>query len=215
MLDRLHNSCESLAGPGPEVANTASSLVVLAVGLWFALRPRQPSLARPMGVLAAMLGVGGLVAHSWPNILTEILSMIPLVLLFATVFFAYARDILRLSRGEAATAVVVILPFVAVSLSLFVVLEGPASTAGYAALPVFMLGIAVVLRQSHPATAARVLLATVLLLIGLALRAVDLPLCPLAPHGTHALWHLISAVVIWILICTYRRHLLAAPGAHG
>jgi hypothetical protein len=162
-----------------------------------------------------LTGATTALVHVWPTLLAETIDLVPTVAFVGLVFFAYARDVLRLSGGEALTGALVIVPFVAASQPLLFLLHGPLATAGYAALPVFLLGMAVVLRQKDMRAGFRIFLAALVLLGALALRALDEPLCGVFPWGTHFLWHLGAAGVIGILICTYRRQLLAAAGPGG
>ena len=216
MLQVIYNSCERV-GPGllAESLNLATGVVILLTGLWFLTRSRQPELSWWMALQVVLMGMTALLSHAWPNVVTEALSVVPIVLFFAVAVYAYARDLLSLSHGESIAAVLIVLPFVAISQPLNFLLDGPAASAGFAAMPVFMLGIAVLLRQRDNLAGLRVLGAAGLLAAGLVLRAADKPLCAEFPFGTHALWHVLATIVVAILICTYRRHLLAAGNARG
>jgi hypothetical protein len=214
VFEQLDKYCE-WAGPGgfSEPLNILTGAVFAVIGVWFLRRPAQPGLARAMAILCLLTGITTVLHHYLPNPLTEMLDILPTLGFIAVVFFGYARDVLRLSAGESLSGTLVLMPFVGGSLLLLLLLEEPFATAGYAALPVFILGMAVVLRQRDGGTGFRVMLAGVALMLGLVLRAADMQVCAAFPVGTHFLWHLCAAATVAMLICAYRRHLLAAGGA--
>jgi hypothetical protein len=42
--------------------------------------------------------------------------------------------------------------------------------------------------------------------VSLAFRTADLPLCATLPSGTHFLWHILNAAVLYSLVRTMMRH---------
>lgn len=62
-------------------------------------------------------------------------------------------------------------------------------------------------RQSH-ASALQLAAAALLFTLSLTLRTLDNALCPLWPWGTHFIWHLLNAIVLYLLV----RALILSPG---
>jgi hypothetical protein len=69
-------------------------------------------------------------------------------------------------------------------------------------LPTLLLMIAIVAalywRQSQ--TAGAILVATVVFLLSFTARTLDAEVCPVLPVGTHFLWHLLNATLLYILV---------------
>lgn len=213
VFELADNYCERVgAGLLAEPLNALTGFAFVLLGGWMLRRPAQPGLSRLMAMICLLTGLTTVLQHLHPSQATALVDIVPTVLFVGVTFFAYSRDVMRLSLGEAVSGTLVMLPFVGGSLLLLLTLEEPLASAGYASLPVFMLGMAVVLRQRDGGTGFRVMLAGVVLVGALALRGLDLPLCDRFPWGTHFLWHLGAAASIGMLICAYRRHLLAAGG---
>ncbi len=211
MFELADNYCERVGtGLFAEPLNLITGLAFVVLGGWLLQRPRQPGLSRVMALTCLATGFTTVLQHLHPSRAMALIDIVPTFLFVGITFFAYARDVMRLSPGEAVSGTVVMLPFVGGSLLLLLALDEPFASAGYASLPVFVLGMAVVLRQRDGGTGFRVMLAAVVLVGALALRGLDLPLCDRFPWGTHFLWHLGAAASIGMLICAYRRHLLAA-----
>jgi hypothetical protein len=70
-----------------------------------------------------------------------------------------------------------------------------------------MLGVGGFLHfaRRHPA-GPRILAAAGLFAVSLAFRTADLPLCATLPSGTHFLWHILNAAVLYSLVRTMMRH---------
>ncbi len=211
MFELTDSYCERVgAGLLAEPLNVLSGLAFVLLGVWLLRKREQPGLARAMAAICLVTGITTVLQHLHPSRATVVIDIVPTILFVGITFFAYARDVMRLSLGEAVSGTLVMLPFVGGSLLLLLMLEEPFASAGYASLPVFILGMAVVLRQRDGGTGFGVMMAGVVLMGALALRGLDMPLCDRFPWGTHFLWHLVAATSIGMLICTYRRHLLAA-----
>jgi hypothetical protein len=70
-------------------------------------------------------------------------------------------------------------------------------------------------RRSAPerdrATGRALFLAAGLFALSLAFRVVDLPICPAFPTGTHFVWHLLNALVLYVLLRAAIAHAGKAP----
>ena len=160
------------------------------------------------GVLSLLLGVIGLasglfhtLAVAWAGAADSLT-----ILIFVLVYlFAANRRFLGLtpllSLGGVALAVLAI----AMLAPAFALVPGLGASAGYAPLPVLIAAYALWLRQRSPDTARGLALGALLLVLSLAFRTLDGPLCDALPRGTHFLWHLLNALMLAWMIEVHRR----------
>src|SRR3546814_1433915 len=78
------------------------------------------------------------------------------------------------------------------------------STYGVALLAMLAVGGFLHFGRRHPA-GPRILVAAGVFTLSLAFRMADLPLCAALPSGTHFLWHVLNAVVLYSLTRTMMR----------
>ena len=199
---------------GPELwsepLNAATNLAFVLVALWLWPRMRGLPLGRAMCVALAVIGLGSGLFHTlatrWAG-LADVLPILGFILLYV---FAASRDFLGLRPWAAGVAVLGFFPYAAALVPLFRLVPGLGSSAGYAPVPLLILGYAALLRRRAPATARGLTLGAGLLVLSLAARTADGPLCPSLPFGTHFLWHLLNAAMLGTMIAVYRRHMLAS-----
>jgi hypothetical protein len=82
---------------------------------------------------------------------------------------------------------------------------GLGSSAGYAPVPVLILAYAWLLRRRAPEVARGLAVGAGVLVVSLAFRTLDGPLCGLVPVGTHFLWHVLNGVMLGWMILVYVR----------
>ncbi len=216
-LAAVDGYCERM-GPGywaePVNALTNAAFVLMAVAMWRGSR----GLARAMCVVLAAIGVGSYLFHTHANRLTGVLDVTPILGFILLYVYAASRDMLGLKGWQAALCVAAFLPYAAATVPLWGMVPGLGSSAGYAPVPVLILFYAWLLRH-QPATARGLVIGAGILIVSLAFRTLDAPLCAAVPFGTHFLWHLLNAAMLGWMIGVYRRHggagSLAAMGARG
>ncbi|MGL5009222.1 MAG: hypothetical protein ACRC6I_05030, partial [Paracoccaceae bacterium] len=125
-----------------------------------------------------------------------------------------SRDMLGMKPWQAGLATVAFVPYAAATVPLWAMVPGLGSSAGYAPVPVLILFYAWLMR-GVPATARGLAVGAGILVVSLAFRTVDGPLCGMVPMGTHFMWHILNAVMLGWMIAVYNGHRLAAPGARG
>lgn len=203
--------CERAFRPGlwAEPLNTVSNLAffiaaLLCLRAWLAGGKRDvPGLL--LIVVLAAIGIGSTAFHAWPNRVTVLMDVIPIGLFILGAFGLALVRCLGAAWWVASigAALFAVASFLAASrLSPLL----PPGMAGYlpplVALP--LVAAATWWRSSQSAASERLLhaagallVASLLFALSLSLRTIDRPVCSLLPTGTHFLWHIINAMVLW------------------
>ena len=80
-------------------------------------------------------------------------------------------------------------------------------------MPLLILIYAAVLWRRSPETARGMALGAAILVVSLAFRTLDGPVCDTLTLGTHFLWHILNGLMLGWMIEVWRRHMLAGRGA--
>ncbi|PRY30952.1 hypothetical protein [Umezawaea tangerina] len=195
--------CERLApGLWGEPLNALSNLgfLLAAAVLWFRFRPEQRSM-RALVVLLALIGVASLAFHTAATELTRVFDVlfIAVFVFFYVVCFGHWFWGLPWHRAWWFAPGLAVLGVLLVPVSLAI----PGGSGSYLAAGVALVGLAVALRFFGP-TGTRhhwraFAVAGVVFAVSLTLRTVDLTWCADWPSGTHYLWHLLNAVVLFLV----------------
>ena len=146
------------------------------------------------------MGVGSSLWHTLATPWAELADTIPILLLVSVLLGSNLRRVLGASAPSIAAALVVLqVASVGVAARAPVVWNG---SLGYAPAwsALLALGAAASARSSPH---GRALLVTgILFTVSLLFRTVDRGLCPSWPWGTHFLWHILNALVLFRLLQT-------------
>ena len=201
--------CERIDGgfwaePLNAVTNAAFLVAALA-GFWFWRRQGgRDTVTLVLTGLVFAIGIGSFLFHTIPQRWTLLADVVP-IQLFAFGYFAFAlRRFLGLSD---AITVAGTLAFLGLALGLsavgrMVLPAGMAGSAGYAAFLLGLIGVALAMARA-PALRdqSRLLaLAAGTFAVSLTMRSIDGALCGSLPLGTHWLWHLLNALVLYLLL---------------
>jgi Ceramidase len=212
MLEPIDAYCERTSAAywaEPVNALTNAAFLIAAVVMW--RRTAGLPLARAMSVVIGVIGVGSYLFHTHANGLTASMDVGPILIFILLYIFAATRDLLAHGWRWAAGAVVAFFPYAALMVPAFDrVMPFLGSSAGYAPIPVLILGYAAALWRRAPDTARGMVVGAVILMVSLTFRTLDEPLCDQLPLGTHFLWHLLNGLMLGWMIEVYRRHMLAA-----
>ncbi len=198
----IDHYCER-AGPGllAEPFNVLSNLafVVVAVLLWRSLaRGREADVA--VRILIALIVAFAIASFAWHSLALPWARRLDIAALLAfqvAWLWVYLRQILGLAPRHAG------LGLLAFALCL---LPATSQASGANGLLLYLPTLAVLLalglhrRRASMRAPNRLLVAAALFAIALALRTVDTPLCASIPVGTHFAWHLLTALVIWLVM---------------
>ncbi|WP_306226262.1 ceramidase domain-containing protein [Bosea beijingensis] len=201
--------CERLDGsfwaePLNAVTNAAFlAAAVAAFWLWRRQTGREFVTLVLTGLVFA-IGIGSFLFHTIPNRWTLLADVVP-IQLFAFGYFAFAlKRFLGLSGMFTAIGTLV---FFGLALGLSAagraaLPAGMAGSAGYAAFLLGLIGVALAMsRMPALRSQSRLLaLAAGTFAISLTMRSVDNALCGSLQLGTHWFWHVLNALVLYLLL---------------
>ena len=194
--------CERVAaGPWQEPLNTLSNLAFF-LAAWGATRRLRSTNARdPFLQLAALLlvliGFGSTLFHLFGTRETAVFDVLPIACFQILYLLLYANRVLRIS---AMSTGIMLLGFLGM---LWGAQSLPAFNRSGAYFPAaLMLFGFVTERRRTGRRAPRLELAAALFVVSLVFRTIDQALCPSFSIGTHFLWHLLNAAVLYLLFCT-------------
>ncbi|MDG4649309.1 hypothetical protein P6F26_12715 [Roseibacterium sp. SDUM158017] len=219
IFEPLDAYCERL-GPGlwAEPVNALTNLafvIAAAIALGRLGRPAPP-LGFALVAVLALIGAASGLFHTFANVATALLDSAAIAIFVLVYLFAVNRHVLGLSRGAAWLGLGLFFPYAALAGTAFAQVPAFSISAPYwpVALLIALYGLA--LRRVRPEFARGLLIGAGLLCVSLAARSADLRLCGALPVGTHFLWHVLNAMMLFWMIEIYRRaigaeRLAAAP----
>jgi hypothetical protein len=201
----VDNYCERL-GPGlwAEPLNATTNLAFI-LGAWLVWR-----LARERGALTgkawllialmATVGAGSGLFHTVATTLTEWLDIIPILVFQLAFLWLYFRDVIGLRRMYAGAILVVFLGAALAGETVQEVLNGSLTYAP-ALITLAILGIYHYMKNLEERTV--ILIASGVFLLSLTFRTIDGVICSHLPIGTHFLWHILNAVLLYLVARAY------------
>jgi hypothetical protein len=173
----------------------AAALCLLA---WIRNADRDaPSLAHI--IVVAIVGLGSFAFHTLATRGAVLLDVIPIaVFIYGYLALALCR-FLALPRGLVAV-IVVVFAIAAQAVSALAPRDTLNGSVGY--LPALAAMIVVASFVKAPAVRRGLWLAAAMFAISLVFRTIDRDVCPLLPLGTHWIWHILNAVVLYMLLRT-------------
>jgi hypothetical protein len=202
--------CERL-GPGlwAEPLNALTNLAFILAGLLLvvALRRAEPEVRRDPAILGLtgllfVIGLGSGLFHTFATAWAVLADVIPIALFILLYMYLALRRLVALPLWGCGLGVAVVL-----LLTVVMPLGFGFSVSTYGVALLAMLGVGGFLHfaRRHPA-GPRILAAAGVFAVSLAFRTADLPLCATLPSGTHFLWHILNAAVLYSLVRTMMRH---------
>ena len=185
----------------PLNAVTNLAFLMAAVLLWRAqseaTRPADAQ-DRVLVVLIGAIGVASFLFHTLATVWAALADTLSILAFAAYFLFLFLK---RAARLDGTLALVAAGAFAALSYAFPKMLPpGPASgSAGYLPYAIALVMMVAYLWRARSTSAHAFLGATLLFLVSLGLRTVDPALCRGFPLGTHFVWHLLNAVVLYRL----------------
>lgn len=162
--------------------------------LWRRLGPGAAMDLRLLTALISLVGIGSFVFHTVAQAWASVLD-VAFIAVFVLCFIH--RALVRLYRWSGTQALAAVLVTIGGSAALAVSVRIPTLNGSELYLGPWGALIALALSCPSPAAARWLRRAAVLFMLSMILRSVDLALCARWPLGTHFLWHLNNALVLW------------------
>ena len=192
--------CERV-GPGllAEPLNAVSNIsFLLAAWAAWVLATRTGALSAGVRVLiaiAALVGIGSFLWHTYPTMLTLILDIVPILFFIMWFIWLYTRNVIRMRSLFAVASVAAFLLATFLAFPFAGVLHGALVYA-----PGLVVTLVLGVFHATERTTARftLLAATGVYLAALFFRTIDNEVCSVLPIGTHFLWHLLIGLVTYL-----------------
>lgn len=170
----------------------------LALVLWRRRGDRDPA-TLCLIIVTALIGIGSFAFHTLATRGAVLLDIIPIALFVYGYLFLALRRFLRLKW---LATVGILLAFIVASEGISFVLPPDFlnGTADY--LPPLAALITVGIMTGTNRVGSSILLAAAVFLVSLVFRTIDRAVCGGFPIGTHFIWHLLNAGVLYILLRT-------------
>ena len=186
------------AEPANALTNVAF-LIAAAAAFWLWRRaPSRDWPALALIVVVVAVGVGSFAFHTLATRGAVLADVIPI----AVFIYGYLLLALRRFLGLAAGVAVAIVVAYAVGAQALSWLAPPRALNGSVGYLPALVALIVVARAAHGPARRGLELATMIFTVSLALRTIDLAACDTFPLGTHFAWHLLNAVVLYVLLRT-------------
>ena len=194
--------CERVgAGLLAEPLNAVSNIsFLLAAWAAWVLAKRTGTLSAGVRVLiaiAAFVGVGSILWHTYPVSLTLILDIVPILVFISWYIWLYTRNVIGMRSLFAVASVAAFL------LGTFLVI--PYSDVLHGALvyvPSLMVPLVFGVFHASERMVARftLLAAAGVFVAALFFRTIDNEICPVLPIGTHYFWHIFVGLVTYLVM---------------
>jgi hypothetical protein len=206
MLNYLDVYCEraGAAGLWAEPVNAITNLAFLVAALLVArhlVRQKFSSIADlwALALILFSIGVGSGLWHLYATHATLLADVIPIALFMHLFLISALRRLFQCSWGKTLAGWLL---FVVATIAGEIYLPSAMLNGSVMYLPALvalMLLTAGLVRRRHPA-ARDFLVALGVFLISVTFRTVDMALCETFTLGTHFLWHLLNAYLLWRLL---------------
>ena len=194
-----------------EPVNALSNAAFLVAAALAARRARGDGPVLALAGIVFVVGIGSFLFHTLANRWSMLADVITIAV-FIYGYFALAMARFFGLRPAAATALT--LAFAALSFGLTPALDALSGrsvsdltngSVDYAPAILALLGVGLALLKWAPGTARSVLTTAGIFLVSLTFRTVDVASCARLPLGTHFLWHVLNAVVLYRLLIAATR----------
>lgn len=188
---------------------------LIAAALAFAAWRKEPRTDWPALALILVLtaiGIGSFLFHTFANRWSMLADVIPITIFIYVYFFFAMRRFFGLNL---LFALALTIGFFAVSAAIGAMLPPRFLNGSGGYLPALgaILVVGVILRPRDHASARTLLAAGGVFAVSLTARSIDAAACEAFPLGTHFLWHILNAVVLYILLAALMRRSRGAVAA--
>ena len=162
-------------------------------------------------MITSVVGVGSFIFHTVATQGAELFDTVPIsVFIYGYLFFALRR-FLGLSL---AASLALLIGFAALTYAEAALVPPDALNGSHAYLPALAATLIVGALTRGPA-GRLVLAAGLTLALSLVFRTIDNAVCPWFPLGTHFMWHILNATVLYLLLYAALRERAGKPAERG
>jgi len=163
----------------------------------------QDNAALVLIALLAIIGIGSFLFHTFATLWSMLADVIPIAIFMLVYFYLATRRYMGANLLISLGATLLFFGAMAFGPRLVEGIIGP--TAGYFPALVAILLFASLTRSKNRQASNALLLAGTVFAISMGFRILDEPICSILPVGTHSLWHILNATVLFILIRAFIR----------
>lgn len=191
------------AEPVNAVTNLAFIIAGVLVVLAWHNSANKSEAALFLGIWVAVIGVGSFLLHTFATRWAALADTIPILVFILVYLYLALRHYLQLSLWTSLAITVIFIPVSAGAGAATAPLLG--SSAGYASalLAIFVVGL--LMLQRNRTIANGLLVSAGVFAVSIVFRTIDETLCPAVSLGTHFIWHLLNAVVLYLLSMIFMR----------
>ena len=196
----IDNYCERLdAGLWAEPLNALTNLAffVAAWASWSLIRQSNTRSGdlNILLILMVSIGIGSGLFHTFATTCARVLDVVPILFFQIWYMWLYARRIILISRGWSLVFVGAFFVAALFGRQFPDVLNGSLS---YASAFFAFIGLGAYHYLTNKQERAVLLVASGLFVLAVLCRTIDQAICPYMPIGTHFLWHILDATVIYL-----------------
>lgn len=163
---------------------------------------------RVLVVIGASVGIGSLLWHTYPTMLTLVLDIVPILFFIVWFIWLYTRNVIGMRPAFAVASAAAFLVTTFLVFPLSGVLHG---ALVYAPGLVVTLALGIFHARERRVARFTLLAAAGVYLAALFFRTIDNEVCPVLPIGTHFLWHVLIGLVTYLAM----RCLILGTGTGG
>jgi hypothetical protein len=187
-------------GAEPLNAITNLAFILAAIAAWrLANRHAAGTYDRVLILIIAVIGVGSVLFHTFATAWAGIADVAPITLFMLLYLWLALRRFLGFGVAGAIAGLAV---FVAAGALLGALPQDLFPGATYLPALVAMVVVGLLLRKRAPATSQRLIIAGTVFAASYFFRSIDRSICEAVPFGTHFLWHVLNATVLYLLMRT-------------
>ena len=202
MFEAIDLYCERLgAGFWAEPVNALTNLFFLGAA-WLAWRRARRLKAGSPGVwllvgLLFSIGVGSFLFHTFATRWAELADVLPIMLFQFTYVWLYCREVADINITGTMS---ILLVYFAASMFAGRFPDAMNGSLGYAPSLVVLLGLGVYHAVTRRKERLVLMIAAGVFLVSLTFRTMDNAICPCFPLGTHFLWHICNATMLYLVL---------------
>ena len=210
MFEAIDNYCERVgdafwAEPFNAITNLA--FIVAAYLGWRLMQKLTAQSAGHVFLIAVLfsIGIGSFLFHTFATRWAELADIIPILIFQITFLWLYTREVIRLNRVWAGVTMVVFFVVVGAGFKMKALLglgpDDPSPVNGsemYVGALIGVLALAIYHFTMEKVGRFMLLSAFGLFCLSLTFRTLDMAICQVWPLGTHYLWHLSNAGVLYL-----------------